>query len=529
MKILTAAQMQRVDQITTERCGIPSLKLMENAGRAVVDFLAERFASLSSQQVTIICGRGNNGGDGLVVARLLRERGMAPRVVLLADPATVKGDAAHNLKRLAAQGAPSVASDLEAWRALKGSLEGTTLLVDAILGTGVSRPVEGFLAGVICDLNGAFHSSKIVAVDLPSGIGADSGDLIGNSVHAGATVTFTAPKWAHVFPPACEKMGECIVKQIGTPPNVLEDDPELFLNLTCPADLAWLVQPRKIDAHKGDFGRVLILAGSVGKTGAAALAARAALRAGAGLVTVATAQSALPIVASLGMEYMTEPLPETEAGTVSLRALNSGRMETLMEGKTVLAIGPGLGTFPETAEFARTVVNESRIPVVVDADALNAFAGCMDTFRAGHPAPPETVLTPHPGEMARLAGIATAEIQARRVEIAREFSTKHKVNLVLKGFRTLIAAPNGTVAVNPTGNPGMAKGGSGDVLTGIIAGLLAQYPSIPFAQVVAGAVYLHGLAGNLAAAHSDPASMIAGDLLKAIPQAYGVLRKSQAQ
>lgn len=529
MKILTAAQMQRIDRATTEQCGVPSLTLMENAGRAVMDFLGERFAPLTSQKVTIICGRGNNGGDGLVVARLLRELGMAPRVVLLADPATVQGDAEHNLRRLTAQGAPDIAADLEAWRGLKGRLEGATLLVDAILGTGLSRPVEGFLAEVIRDLNRTFPPSRTVAVDLPSGIGADSGDLIGDFIHAGATVTFTAPKWAHVFPPACERMGEWVVKQIGTPPNLLDDDPELFLNLTGPADLAWLVQPRKVDAHKGDFGRVLILAGSVGKTGAAALAAKAALRAGAGLVTVATARTALPIVASLGMEYMTEPLPETDGGTVSLRAMDYGRMEKLMDAKTVLAIGPGLGTVPETAEFARTVVNGSKIPVVVDADALNAFAGCMNTFRAGGTSPPEAVLTPHPGEMARLSGVPTAEIQARRVEFARAFSSKYKVNLVLKGFRTLIAAPGGAVAVNPTGNAGMAKGGTGDVLTGIIAGLLAQYPSIPFAQVVAGAVYLHGLAGDLAADHSGPASMVAGDLLEAIPQAYGMLRKSLAR
>jgi len=529
MKILTAAQMQRVDLLTTQQFGVPSLTLMENAGRAVVDFLAERFAPLDSQRVAIVCGRGNNGGDGLVVARLLRDRGMTPRIVLLADPSSVKGDAAHNLERLASQCAPDIASNIETWRALKGSLEDATLLVDAILGTGLSRPVEDFLANVIRDLNSTFPPSRIVAIDLPSGIGADSGELMGDSVCAGATVTFTAPKFAHVFPPACERMGHWEVKQIGTPAKALDDDPDFFLNLTSPADLAWLVKPRMLDANKGDFGRVLILAGSVGKTGAAALAAKAALRAGAGLVTVATAQSALPIVASMGMEYMTEPLPETEAGTVSLRALDYGRMEKLMEGKTVLAVGPGLGTIPETAELARTVVNKSKIPVVVDADALNAFAGCMDTFRAGRAGPPGTVLTPHPGEMSRLAEVPTAEIQASRVEFARNFSRRYKVNLVLKGFRTLAASPDGAVAVNPTGNPGMAKGGSGDVLTGIIAGLLAQYPSIPFAQVVAGAVYLHGLAGDLAAVHSGPVSMIAGDLLEAIPQAYAVLGKSQVR
>ncbi len=529
MKILTAAQMQRVDRLTGERYGVPSLTLMENAGRAVVEFLSECSAPLSSHKITIVCGRGNNGGDGLAVARLLRAQGLAPRVVLLADPESLKGDAARNYERLAAEGEPEVAADIAAWRALQKNLEGTTLLVDAILGTGLTRPVEGYLRDVIRDLNGGFPGARIVAIDLPSGICADSGELTGDSVRAHFTVTFTAPKMAHVFSPACERMGDWVVKQIGTPPQALDDDPELFLSLICPEDLAWLVRPRKVDANKGDFGRVLILAGSVGKTGAAALAAHAALRAGAGLVTVATAKSAVPIIASLGMEFMTEPLPETDSGTISLRALDYGRMEKLMEGKTVLAIGPGLGTIPETAEFARTVVSQSKIPVVVDADGLNAFAGCMTTFRAGRPSPPEAVLTPHPGEMARLAGAPTAEIQARRVEIAREFSTRHKVNLVLKGYRTLIAAPDGRVSVNPTGTPGMAKGGTGDILTGVIAGLLAQYPALPVADVAAGAVYLHGLAGDLAARNTDPVSMLAGDLLDAIPQAYRRLRKGQAQ
>src|SRR5579859_6998402 len=325
MKILTAAQMQRVDRLTTERYGIPSLTLMENAGRGVVDFLNERYAPLSSQKITVVCGQGNNGGDGLVVARLLRERGLSPSVVLLADPASMKGDAALNLKRLA-DGGLDVAADLAAWRTVKTNLEGTSLLVDAILGTGISRPVEGFLGEVIRDINAGFPGARIVAIDLPSGIGADSGELIGESLRADASVTFTAPKMAHVFPPACQRMGHWVVKQIGTPPEALCDDPELYLNLTCAEDLGWLVQPRKIDANKGNFGRVLILAGSVGKAGAAALAAKAALRAGAGLVTVATAVTAAPIVASFGMEYMTEPLPETGAGTISLRAFDGSRM-----------------------------------------------------------------------------------------------------------------------------------------------------------------------------------------------------------
>lgn len=514
--------MQRIDRLTTDQYGVLSLTLMENAGRSVVEFLQQRFAPLSSQKISIICGRGNNGGDGLVVARLLREQGLAPRVVLLADPTTLKGDAAANYERLSASGASrlcGIALDANAWHARKKDLDGTTLLVDAMLGTGLSRPVEGFLREVIRDLNGSFSGARVVAVDLPSGINADSGDLIGDFVRADATVTFTAPKVAHVFPPACEQMGEWVVKSIGTPAQALNEDPELFLNLTCPEDLGWLNEPRHREAHKGDYGRVLIVAGSVGKTGAAAMAAKAALRAGAGLVTVATAKSALPIVASLGMEFMTEPLPETDAGSVSLRALDYGRMEKLLEDKTVLALGPGLGVVPETAEFIRTVVNESKIPTVLDADGLNAFAGRMKSFGAGRASPPDVVLTPHPGEMARLLELTASEVQRSRVEVARKFALHYKATLVLKGYRTLVAAPSGQVAVNPTGNPGMATGGTGDVLTGMIAGILAEYPARPIAEVVAGAVYLHGLAGDFAAREFGEASMIAGDLLEALPKA----------
>jgi NAD(P)H-hydrate epimerase len=522
MKILTAAQMQRIDRLTTERYGVPSLTLMENAGGGVVEFLAERFAPLERQHIVILCGRGNNGGDGLVVARMLRERGLKPRVLLFADPQKVQGDAAVNLERLASSGMPEVVGSPEAWQLIKPSLEGTTLVVDALLGTGLTKPLGGLLLQVVRDVNTELAAAQVVAVDLPSGISADSGELIGERVQAGFSVTFTAPKIAHIFPPACERMGEWVVRQIGTPPEALEGDSELFLNLACREDFAWMAQPRKPDAHKGSFGHVLILAGSVGKTGAAALAAMAALRAGAGLVTVATAESALPIVASLGMEYMTEPLPQTEAGTISLRALDYGRLDKLLEGKSVLAIGPGISSIPETAELVRTLVNRRHLPVVLDADGLNAFAGCMDTFHSGGDLA-EAVLTPHPGEMSRLAGVGTAEIQARRVEKAREFARKYQVNLVLKGFRTLTAAPDGKVWVNPTGNPGMATGGTGDVLTGMIAGLVAQYRDRPIGEVAAAAAYLHGLAGDLAAKEMGQASLIAGDLIRALPRAYRAL------
>jgi hydroxyethylthiazole kinase-like uncharacterized protein yjeF len=523
MKILSAAEMQRIDRLTTERYGVPSLTLMENAGRGVVEYLEEHFGPLANHRIAILSGRGNNGGDGMVVARLLRERGLTPRALLLADPRTLKGDAAVNYQRLVALAPPEIIEDPSAWQRVKESLHATTLAVDALLGTGLSKPLEGFLLEVVRDLNKILRGSKVVAVDLPSGISADTGNLIGECVRVDASVTFTAPKVAHVFPPACHHVGTWVVKQIGTPPEALSDDPDLKLNLSRAEELTWLAEPRKPEAHKGNFGHVLILAGSVGKTGAAAMAATAALRAGAGLVTVATPESALPIVAALGMEFMTEPLPETDAGTVSLRALDYNRFERLLEGKSVVAMGPGLGTHPETAELVRALVSRCSLPIVLDADGLNAFAGSMNQFQAGQRI---RIMTPHPGEMARLAGMTTAQVQADRLGAAREFAARHQVIVVLKGFRTLTAAPDGQVWVNPTGNPGMATGGTGDVLTGMIAGLVAQHGTRPVREVVAAAVYLHGLAGDLAVRDFGQSSLIAGDVLGAVPKAFRTLERS---
>jgi NAD(P)H-hydrate epimerase len=368
-------------------------------------------------------------------------------------------------------------------------------------------------------INSEFPAARVLAVDLPSGISADSGDIIGEHMRADFCVTFTAPKIAHVFPPACECMGQWVVKQIGTPAEALKSDPGLSLNYVERQDVAWIGKPRAAGANKGNYGHVLILAGSMGKTGAAALAARAALRAGAGLVTVATAKSALPIVAALGMEFMTEALPEAD-GAISLRALEGPSLDKLVAGKTVLAVGPGIGGHPETAEFVRAVVNKYPLPLVLDADGLNAFDGHMDSFRQDLRPAGSTVFTPHPGEMARLTGKTVAEIQAQRVAVAREFSHQFGLTLVLKGFRTLVASPHGQVWVNPTGNPGMATGGTGDVLTGLLAGLLAQFPKHPVGEVAAAAVYLHGLAGDLAAQEQGQQSMLAGDLLEKIPAAY---------
>jgi NAD(P)H-hydrate epimerase len=517
MKILTAAEMARIDRLTAEGAGISSLDLMENAGSAVVQFLEDEFGPLGQHKIVALCGKGNNGGDGMVAARHLHEMGFTPHVFLLADPQSLRGDAATNYGRLTALMPVQVVQDYVSWGGAVAGLDGTTMVLDALLGTGLSKPLEGFLLEVVQSLPRVFPTARIVAVDLPSGLSADTGELIGECVHADACVTFTAPKLAHIFSPACEQIGKWVVRSIGTPPELLESDPTLWLNLLEGKDVSWLAERRRRDTHKGTYGHVLVLGGSVGKTGAAAMCARAALRAGAGLATVATAKIALPMIASYSMEVMTEALPETEMGTVSTQALESGRLDRIAEGKDVLAVGPGLGSERETASLVRAAVNKFPQPVVLDADGLNAFAGCTSTLQTVGRV---RVLTPHPGEFARLTGLQISEILGRRVEVARQFARQRGVYLVLKGYRTIVASPDGTVRVNPTGNPGMATGGAGDVLTGIMASLLAQYPTRPVSEVVAAAVYLHGLAGDCAAWEKGEASLVAGDIIESLPAAF---------
>ena len=517
IKVLTASQMRELDRVTTERVGVPSIVLMENAGRNVVRALAERFA-LERERVVILCGKGNNGGDGFVVARHLSMRGHSPRVALLADPAALNGAALANYQVLAQSGITSaVVPDAAAWKNFRPELIGATLIVDAILGTGLAGPVEGFLLEVIRDLNANCANTPIVAVDMPSGLPSDSGEPCGESLRARHTVTFTAPKWSQVLAPNCDRVGELIVTPIGTPPALYNADPALFLNLLEHDDLAPFVRRREGNTHKGDYGHVLVVGGSRGKSGAAALSAMGALAAGAGLVTAATAASVQPLVAGAAPTLMTEPLAETEAGTISLRSFDYGRFAAIAKEKTVIAIGPGLSTNPDTVEFVRRVAQEfPQIPLVADADALNAFAEAAELLQGGGR---KLILTPHPGEMARLTGLSTQQVQSSRVETARKFAMQHRVCLVLKGYRTLIAEPGGQVYVNPTGNPGMATAGTGDVLTGMIAGLLAQHPDAPVEKVVSAAVYWHGAAGDRAAARRGQLSMTAMDLLAALPNA----------
>ena len=518
MKILTARQMREVDRITIEKLGIPGLLLMENAGRNVFRVIEEKFPALGQERIAILCGKGNNGGDGFVVARHLRMRGISPRVILLAPDDALKGDARTNYEMLRQFGyEPAVVRDFNEWLNIKAELLTSTLLIDAILGTGLEGPVEGFYLQIIRDLNSSFAHIPIVAVDMPSGLPSDTGAALGESLQARYSVTFTAPKWSHIFPPNCERVGELVVTPIGTPPSVYEQDPSIYLNLLAKDALRAVAEKRNANTHKGTYGHVLVVAGSVGKSGAAALSGLGALKVGAGLVTVATASSVWPAVAAASPALMTEPLAESDIGAISLQAFDYGRFEAIAASKSVLAMGPGLATHPATIEFARRVVREySQIPLVVDADGLNAFAGASDLLRGEGR---KLILTPHPGEMARLTGLSTKQVQANRVEVAREYAIRQQVYLVLKGYRTLIAEPGGQVYVNPTGNPGMATGGTGDVLTGMIAGLLAQHPSLPVEQVVSAAVYWHGAAGDLAAAKKGGLSLVATDLLESLPDA----------
>ncbi|MBM3747459.1 MAG: NAD(P)H-hydrate dehydratase [Acidobacteria bacterium] len=511
MKVLTAEQMRAVDARTME-LGIPGLILMENAGSRVAEFLAETFAPLERQRVVILCGRGNNGGDGLVAARQLhvRARPRALDVVLAGDPAELKGEAAENYRMLHACG-------LRVQSQITPRMRQATIVVDALLGTGLKGPATGRMLELIREINAGFPEARVIAVDIPSGLDSDSPASAGESVRADYTVTFTAPKLGQVLPPNCAQVGRLRVVPIGSPPELFEQDPAIFLSLVEAEWFRGLFAPRTAWAHKGDFGHVLVLAGSRGKTGAAAMTGLAALRGGAGLVTVASAESIIGVIASHGAELMTEPLPETDTGSISPRSFDYGRLAALIESKDVLALGPGLGTHPETVAFVRRVVEETGKPAVIDADGLNALAGWNKRFGPG-----PRVLTPHPGEMARLTGRTTAEIQADRVGAARAFATERQVTLVLKGCRTLIAFPDGAVWINPTGTPAMASGGTGDILTGAIAGLLAQFPAQP-GLAVAAAVYLHGLAGELGATQLGEQALLATDLLRFFPEGMRAL------
>jgi len=514
MKILTSEEMRRVDRAAIEGLGIPGTVLMENAGLGVVRALRTRFEDLARKRVVVVAGKGNNGGDGFVVARHLANLGGQPEVLLLAAKDEVKGDAAVNLAVVLKMGlsVTEVRTPAE-WKEARVDVFHASVVVDAIFGTGLDKPLEGLYAAVVEDINRS--KAFKVAVDIPSGLSADTFETIGPSVRADLTVTLAAPKVAHIFPPAAERVGELVVAPIGIPP-ALFDDPALKLEWVEEGRVTPFFAKRKKDTHKGTYGHVLVVAGSVGKSGAAALAGRAALRMGAGLVTVATAVGVLPSIARSMAELMTERLAETPEHTIAAGALD--RAVAVLKGKNAVLIGPGLTTNASTAAFVLGLLPKIKGPCVIDADGLNIVASKLEVLRrmAG-----PVVLTPHPGEFARLVGRSNDEVLRHRLELVPEFAAKHGVTVVLKGYRTLTVGADGRVFVNPTGNPGMATGGMGDVLGGMIASELAQEKDV--AGAVLAAVYVHGLAGDIAAETLSEKALVAGDIVRYLPAALRAL------
>ena len=513
--VFTAAEMRDLDRRAVAELGIPSATLMENAGRGAAEALVELLPALGAPRrgarVAIVCGKGGNGGDGFVVARWLRRRGAQP-VVLLATPAgDVTGDAAGKLAELRRAGVrPTVVDDPEAADLIARS----HVVVDALLGTGTKGVPTGLTATLIERINAG--GRPVVALDIPSGLPADGGAPAGPAIRAAATLTFAGLKLGLVQPPGLDYAGRVTVIPIGIPDAEVSRGIGTFMVER--ADVAALFPPRAREAHKGTYGHLLIVGGSLGKSGAVALASRAAMRTGAGLVTTATAASQQPVVAGLVVEGMTEALAETDAGSVALAARD--RILELARARDALALGPGLGLHPDTQELARRLAREIDRPLVLDADALTALAGRLELLRD---APGPRCLTPHPAEMARLMGTTVADVQRDRVAAARAVAAGYGVHVALKGAATVVATADGRVFVNPTGNPGMASGGTGDVLTGMVGALLAR--KLPPADALVAAAYLHGLAGDLAAARLGEESSIASDLIESLPDAFAVLRR----
>ena len=526
MKVLTASQMRECDRRASAEFKVPSLTLMENAGAATAHYAVVRFGSVATGRAVILCGKGNNGGDGFVAARRIKEKiaGSNPVVLLVATPDAVKGDAKTNLDRWKkAGGTLRIVADSAAWERERDTVSAAPLVIDALLGTGLSGPVEGLLRNVIEDVNARCQRSRILSLDIPSGMSSDTGESSGPTIRAGATLALAAPKLGQLLPPNADAVGKLSVAEIGIPAAVLEDNPGFTIHWATPGDYASLPLDREASGHKGSYGHVLVVAGSQGKTGAAAMAGMAALRSGAGLVTVATPESCQPVVASFHPEIMTEALPETDAHTISMRSFDYGRFDSILNGKTVLALGPGITTYPETQEFVHAVLRDCSLPVILDADGLNVFTRRLQLLRSRRWA--NLVLTPHPGELARMLGRNSAEIQEHRLEMAIESASIAGAPIILKGYRTILAMPDGRAWFHGPGNPGMATGGTGDALTGILAGLTAQFGTDDWHRVLSLGVYLHGLAGDRAAEEQGQEGMVATDLIRHIGPAFQRLKQ----
>lgn len=514
MKVVTSKQMRELDRLTIEKIGIPGTTLMENAGVAVVRALEKYFPQECDGAFALFCGKGNNGGDGFVIARHLHNRGVKTRVYLFAEARELKDDALVNFKIIDKMGLDI--QEIKDINALKDDsfLTHSSVVIDALLGTGLSKPPQGLYKEAIEVIN---RLDKLtVSVDLPSGIMADSGLVAGSAVRADLTVTFGLPKLCFFLFPSAHYAGQLVVADISIPKDLLENS-DFKIELLEREVLAGILRPRIRDAHKGSYGHVFILAGSPGKTGAAAMAAVSAMRAGAGLVTLGVPQSLNPVLEVKLDEAMTLPLPQTPQATLGYEGLPE--ILDFCRGKTVLALGPGIGAHKETARLMQKILTTADLPVVVDADGINTLEGKTEILKK---AKGPLILTPHPGELARLLGIATQDLLDDRLGIVQKMAQEWGVYIVLKGAYSLTASPQGGVYINPTGNPGMASGGAGDILTGMIAGFIAQkYDIISAIQL---AVYLHGLSGDLAAQDLGEEYINAMDLLTYLPEAFSILK-----
>jgi hydroxyethylthiazole kinase-like uncharacterized protein yjeF len=524
MKALTAAEMREVDRLTTERYGIPSLQLMENAGKHVADAVLRHFSLAPPRRIAILCGKGNNGGDGLVAARYLKSAGTNPQVYLFGDPQEMRGDAGTNLKRfLDANGSLVALKEESEWQRVWPAVANSQVILDALLGTGLRGAATGLLARAIEDINRYSNQATsarpalILAVDTPSGLPSDGQRSEGPVLRAHRTVTFTAPKVTQLLSLDADAVGALEVCAIGSPAALVEEIGKGTLRWAGPDEFAGLPLVRSVKSHKGTFGHVLLIAGSLGKSGAAILSGRGALRAGAGLVTMATPDVVQPLVAAGCLEYMTEPLDSTPEGTIADASLKTGRFQEILKGKTVVGLGPGLGTQSSTQNLIRGAVLSTPLPMILDADGLNAFAGQGDLLRDR--TSKFLALTPHPGEMARLLGSTSTSVQADRLAMALDASRRWNTHIVLKGYHTIVVSPEGQTFVSTTGNAGLGKGGSGDVLTGILAALIAQFGADDGARVLALGVYLHGLGAELASRGTDMSGLLASEVADAVPHA----------
>ncbi len=507
MKIATAQEIKNIDRRAIKDFGIPGPVLMENAAAAIMTEMENFFDGLTGTRVGIICGKGNNGGDGLTLARRLTIRGVPVTVALLAQFSDVAGEAKVNLSILRKMEVEIVQNASP--RSLGEIISWSDIIVDALLGVGLSSPLTGTYAKAVEMINRS--GCPVVAVDIPTGINADTGAVMGTAVKADLTVTMALLKRGLVLYPGADHAGAVRVADIGIPAQAVDQE-KIDVSLLDRGHAWGLIGPRHPDSHKGDFGHLMVVAGSLGKAGAAVMTARGGLRTGAGLVSVATPNSLVPIIQQQVFEAMCIPAAESIDGTIGIGAENellqaAGKM-------TACAIGPGLSTHSETAITVRNLIQALSVPMIIDADGLNCLAGSLDLLkRASAP----IIMTPHPGEMGRLMGISTSEVQKDRIGAASNFARKYGVTLVLKGAGTIVASPDGRIFINSTGNPGMATGGTGDVLTGMIGSLLAQ--GHPATEAACLGVYLHGLAGDLAAKEKGEAGMIAGDLIEKIPEA----------